>query len=142
MADESTQSAPDIQAAAKPAKPVSQDKAPAAAKGKAKEPGKPFQQLIAEDVIPATVAAFQSRGVDDLYLALESFTLKGTFGKGRREFSVMFSEADVNSLKAFTCTTDGAPVSTVESFMIDERKVPPELLVFYIVQRIYAQQWF
>ena len=68
-------------------------------------------------------------------------TLEGNFKSGQRQFNVIFSDADLNASKGFTCTTSGAPVSTIESFMIDERKVSADLLVFYIVQRLYAQQW-
>ncbi|WP_038026043.1 DUF2996 domain-containing protein [Synechococcus sp. PCC 7336] len=124
----------------KTAKPSASQK-PAAKKKKAKEPEKPFEQAIAEDVIPGTVAAFKARGVDDLELVFEDSTLKGKFAGDRREFNVIFSEPELTASKAFTCTTDRAPISTVESFMIDERKAPAELIVFYIVQRIYAQQW-
>ena len=108
---------------------------------KAKAPEKPFAQAIAEDIIPNTISALKSRGIDDLKLVFENNTLEGTFKGGQRKFNVIFSETDLNASKGFTCTTAGAPVSTIESFMIDERKVSSDLLVFYIVQRLYAQQW-
>ena len=108
---------------------------------KAKVPEKPFAQAISEDVIPNTISALKSRGVDDLELVFNDNTLEGKFKSGQRKFTVLFSDADLNASKGFTCTTGGAPVSTIESFMIDERKVSADLLVFYIVQRLYAQQW-
>ena len=108
---------------------------------KAKVPEKPFAQAISEDVIPNTISALKSRGVDDLELVFNDNTLEGKFRSGQRQFTVLFSDADLNASKGFTCTTGGAPVSTIESFMIDERKVSADLLVFYIVQRLYAQQW-
>ncbi|MEM9535579.1 MAG: DUF2996 domain-containing protein [Cyanobacteria bacterium P01_E01_bin.45] len=131
-------------AAAKPAaKKPAAGKKPAGGRPpkKAKAPEKPFAQAISEDVIPNTIAALKSRGVDDLELAFNNNTLEGKFKGGQRQFNVIFSDTDLNASKGFTCTIGSAPVSTIESFMIDERKVSADLLVFYIVQRLYAQQW-
>ncbi|MEO1131241.1 MAG: DUF2996 domain-containing protein [Cyanobacteria bacterium J06639_1] len=133
------------QSATKPAadkKPAPKAAAkPAAKKKKAKEPAKPFVQAINEDVIPATVKLFQARGISDLSLTLTDTTLAGTFDNGSRAFEIIFSAPELTAPKSITYEVDGIPASTVESFMIDERKVPPELLVFYIMQRMYAQQW-
>ncbi|MEO0854199.1 MAG: DUF2996 domain-containing protein [Cyanobacteria bacterium J06648_11] len=133
------QSETDRKPAAKPA-PKAGAK-PAAKKKKTKEPEKPFAQAITEDVIPATVKLFQARGVNDLSLTLTDTTLAGTFDRGNRAFEIIFSAPELTAPKSITYEVDGIPASTVESFMIDERKVPPELLVFYIMQRMYAQQW-
>lgn len=128
--------------AAKPAaKPAAKAGAKPAAKKKAKEPEKPFEQAINEDVIPATIGLFKERGVSDLSLTLKGTTLSGAFEGGKREFDIYFSAPKLTASKSITYANDGIPASTVESFMIDERKVPAELLVFYIMQRMYAQQW-
>ncbi|MGQ9838155.1 MAG: DUF2996 domain-containing protein [Cyanobacteriota bacterium] len=103
---------------------------------------KPFEQVITEDVIPAAVAAFQKRGVEDLQLRLEGKTLLGSLAGGKKQFSVLFAEKSLNGRKFFSCATEGSPASTIESFMIDERRVDVNLLVFYLVQRLYAQQWY
>lgn len=138
-------------AAAKPEaekKPAAEKKAaakpaakPAAKKKKAKAPAKPFAQAIEEDVIPATVKLFQDRGTNDLSLTLEDTTLAGRFDGGKRAFKIFFSAPELTAPKSITYEIDGIPASTIESFMIDERKVSPELLVLYISQRMYAQQW-
>ncbi|MCF2970016.1 DUF2996 domain-containing protein [Synechococcus sp. Nb3U1] len=132
--------------AAKPAAPESDGaeatpKAAGKKAAKAKEE-KPFEQEITEDVIPAAVAAFQKRGVEDLQLRLEGKTLLGSFAGGKKQFSVLFAEGSLNGRKFFRCATEGSPASTIESFMIDERRVDVNLLVFYLVQRLYAQQWY
>ncbi len=114
----------------------------AAKKGKAAEPKKSLDQVIHEDVIPATIKAFQDRNVNDLQLKWEGKTLIGSFDNGRKVFNVLLTGDDLKGPKFFACSSDNSPASTVESFMIDERKIDPPLLVFYIVQRIYAQQWF
>lgn len=121
-----------------------EDKKTAAKGKKAKkeeEPEKPFAQQIEEDLIPATRAALQKRKVKDLDVTLDGKTLKGSFDNGRRRFSILFAEEDIKGRKFFSCSNDDAPPSTVESFMIDERKIDLDLVVFYILQRLYAQQW-
>lgn len=135
---------PEAAAAEKPAeapKPAAEDSPKAAAKKVAKEE-KPFEQQITEEVIPAAIAAFQKRGVSDLELRLEGKTLVGAFAGGKKQFSVLFAEGSLNGRKFFRCTTEGSPASTIESFMIDERRVDVNLFVFYLVQRLYAQQWY
>ena len=150
MAEESKQASAESKtetakpaAANKPAAKAAAGKKPAGGRPpkKAKAPEKPFAQAISEDVIPNTISVLESRGVDDLKLVFKDNMLEGKFKGGQRQFNVIFSDADLNSSKGFTCTSGGAPVSTIESFMIDERKVSTDLLVFYIVQRLYAQQW-
>jgi hypothetical protein len=143
MSEEPT---PAQETAAEVAKPAEEATRPpkAAAKKPAKEvkEEKPFEQLITEEVIPAAIAAFQKRGVHDLQLRLEGKTLIGSFAGGQKQFSVLFAEGSLNGRKFFRCTTAGSPASTLESFMIDERRVDVPLLVFYLVQRLYAQQWY
>ncbi len=116
-----------------------------AAKGKQgkqdDQPDKPFAQLIEEDLIPATQEAFRQRKVEDLELTLDGKTLIGKFAGGQRQFRLLFAEEDLKGKKFFSCSSNGAAPSTVESFMIDERKQDLDLVVFYITQRIYAQKW-
>lgn len=116
--------------------------APAAKAKKEAPPAKSFEATVAEDIIPAAIAGFKERGVADLELVLANLTLKGNFAGGTRQFNVIFSAPDLNATKAYTYAADGAPISQIESFMIDERKVPPELFVFYLLQRVYAQKWY
>lgn len=116
--------------------------APAAKAKKEAPPAKPFEATVTEDIIPAAIAGFKERGVADLALVLDNLTLKGSFADGTRQFNVIFSAPDLNATKAYTYSADGAPISQIESFMIDERKVPPELFVFYLLQRVYAQKWY
>ncbi|GAB4217426.1 MAG: DUF2996 domain-containing protein [Synechococcales cyanobacterium] len=116
--------------------------APAAA-AKAKKPPakveKPFGDAVVQDLIPATQAGFQKRGIADLSLRFEGNSLLGAFGS--RSFEVIFAEESLEGAKFFTWSTDGIPVSSIESFMIDERKPSTDLIAFYIVQRLFAQEW-
>jgi len=146
-AQETAAERPDRAKATKPAEEEA-GAAQASPKAAAKKPAKdvkeekPFEQLITEDVIPATIAAFQKRGVTDLQLRLEGKTLVGSFAGGKKQFSVLFAEGSLNGPKFFRCAIEGSPASTIESFMIDERRVDVSLFVFYLVQRLYAQQWY
>ncbi len=133
---EATES-PKAEAATKAEKPAPK----AATKGKAKEPEKPFAEVIEQDLIPALQEAMQKRGVTDLHITFADKTLSGSFGQGKRLFSVIFVDEALVGTKFFTCGTDGIPASTVESFMIDERRVDVGLAVFYLVQRLFAQGW-
>ncbi|NJL98270.1 MAG: DUF2996 domain-containing protein [Synechococcaceae cyanobacterium SM2_3_2] len=117
------------------------DAKPAPKAAKAKEPDKPFVDIIEQDLIPALKDSLQKRGITDLEVSFQTKTLSGTFGQGKRLFSVLFVDETLAGTKFFTCGTDGIPASTVESFMIDERRVDVGLAVFYIVQRLFAQGW-
>jgi hypothetical protein len=65
----------------------------------------------------------------------------GSWKNGQRQFNIYFPDEDINKQKAFSWATNGAKPSTVESFMIDERKVTLDLIVFYTMQRLNAQKW-
>lgn len=114
---------------------------PAAKAAKAKEPEKPFVEIIEQDLIPTLKESLHKRGITDLEVSFTTKTLSGTFGQGKRLFSVVFVDETLAGTKFFTCGTDGIPASTVESFMIDERRVDVDLAVFYMVQRLFAQGW-
>ncbi|NJK64336.1 MAG: DUF2996 domain-containing protein [Synechococcaceae cyanobacterium SM2_3_1] len=118
---------------------------PSKPKGKSKEKeeeAKPFSDQIREEVIPATQKALQARGVTDLELSFKDKTLVGTFADGRRQFRVLFAEDSLTGKKFFSYSVDGLAPSTVESFMIDERKIDVNLVAFYMAQRLQALQWY
>ncbi len=48
--------------------------------------------------------------------------LTGNWLNGMRQFSIYFWEEDINGKKAFSQAEGGAQPSTLESFMIDERR--------------------
>ncbi|MFM7794773.1 MAG: DUF2996 domain-containing protein, partial [Microcystis panniformis] len=67
--------------------------------------------------------------------------LTGNWLGGMRQFSIYFLEENINGKKAFSQAEGGAQPSTLESFMIDERKVSLDLLLFYTLQRLNGQKW-
>lgn len=134
------------------------EKKPAAKAKKEKPPApedKPFNEFIEQEYVPALKTAFAEQGVQDVELAFVKDKIKipglsqtdacwqivGSWKNGQRQFNVYFPDGDINKQKAFSYATNGAKASTLESFMIDERKVTLDLLVFYTIQRLNAQKW-
>ncbi|PSO49437.1 MAG: DUF2996 domain-containing protein [Cyanobacteria bacterium SW_9_44_58] len=135
-------------------------KAKAASKGdssskKEEEPpieDKPFPEFIEQHFLPAVKQALNDEGINDLALdfkkdefpfpgAEECSQVVGKWDGGKRRFNLYFLEEDISGKKAFSYSASDAPPSTIESFMIDERKVNLELLVMYTVQRLNGQKW-
>lgn len=135
------------------------DKPAAAAKAKKEKPpapeDKPFNEFIEQEYLPALKSALAEQGVKDLEVTFVKdkiqisglsqkggcWQVRGNWQSGQRQFSVYFPDEDINKQKAFSCATNGAKASILESFMIDERKVTLDLLVFYTIQRLNAQKW-
>ena len=135
-------------AAAKPAG----DKPPAKAK-KEKPPAvedKPFPEFIEQEYLPALKTAFAKEGISDVEVTFVKDKIKisglskaetcwqvaGKWKNGQRQFNIYFPDEDINKPKAFSLASNGAKSSTLESFMIDERKVTLDLIVFYTMQRL------
>lgn len=130
---ETTASSPE-QAAAKPAAKPKAEKPPAIEE-------LPFDEFITTHYLPALTKAFGKQGVADVTLKFENSQVHGVWAQGLRQFTVYFSKADINAQKAFSCADGGRSPSTIEPFLIDERKAPLDLLVFGVIQRLTAQKW-
>jgi len=120
--------------------PVAEKKAPPA-----KAPpieAKPLPVFIEEHFFPALRQALANVNITNVSLVWvpELNQVRGAWAEGKHEFIITFTQGDLKGLKTFAYSSYGAPPSTLESFMIDERKVTLELLVFYTVQRLTAQK--
>ncbi|MFZ4556882.1 MAG: DUF2996 domain-containing protein [Pseudanabaena sp.] len=119
--------------------------AKAAAKPKAEKPPAieelPFEEFVTNHYLPALTKAFSKQGVSDLQLEFDNSQVRGKWAQGLRQFTVYFSKSDLNAQKAFSCADGGRSASTIEPFLIDERKAPLDLLVFGVIQRLNAQKW-
>jgi ketosteroid isomerase-like protein len=141
-----------------PDKPIAEKAAKAKPPAKEKKPQveeKPFAEFIEQDFNPALTKALADKGIGDLKLtfAQQSLPLKGTnsqekcwqvianWQNGQRQFNLYFLDADISGQKAFSYTSNGSSASTIESFMIDERKVTLDLMVLYTLQRLNGQKW-
>ncbi|NJL83280.1 MAG: DUF2996 domain-containing protein [Chloroflexaceae bacterium] len=155
-AEETTSNAPtsdsgDQTAPAAAAKPAAKGKKP-------KEPAvedKPFAEFIEQDFFPALEAALTQQGIEtpSLTLLKQPLSLVGSSGnqpcsqvlaqwqQGQRQFRIYFLEGSIGGAKAFSYSTSNSVPSTLESFMIDERKITLDLLVFYTLQRLNGQKW-
>lgn len=151
----------DKPAAKKPAAKAADDKKPDAKAAKAKKEkapaleDKPFTEFIEKDYLPALKSALAKEGVEDVNLkfakdkiniaglnqAEECWQVMGSWKNGQRQFDIYFPQEDINKQKLFSCAASGGIPSTLESFMIDERKVTLDLLVMYTVQRLNAEKW-
>ena len=137
------------------ATPETEAKKPADKKPKAPAlEDKPFGEFIQQDYLPALQQAFNRQGIDDLDLKFsqekfpsglgvnqDCWQVIGKWQAGKRQFNVYFPNEDISSQKLFTCALNGNQHSTIESFLVDERKITLDLLVFGVVQRLNAQKW-
>ncbi|MCC5620469.1 DUF2996 domain-containing protein [Nostoc sp. CHAB 5715] len=153
--------------AAKPAAASPKREKPAAATGekpaakaakKEKAPSvedKPFVEFIEQDYLPALQKAIAQQGVKDLQVSFakqkvpitgfesaeECWQIIGSWKEtGLRQFNLYFPEEDIQGKKGFSCN-EGKKPSTLESFLIDERKITLDLLVYGLVQRLGGQKW-
>jgi hypothetical protein len=169
MAEESPENvAPAAKAAGKKAKPTTPD-APATdtttsdtattvPPKKEKPPAieaKPFIDFIQQDYIPALTQALTDKGVTDLQVALEQSQIPvkgfeaapacsqvvGRWHRDNRQFNVYFFEDNIQGKRAISCVDRGHTASTIESFLIDERKITLDLLVSGLVLRLNSQKW-
>ncbi|MBW4475951.1 MAG: DUF2996 domain-containing protein [Tolypothrix brevis GSE-NOS-MK-07-07A] len=137
------------------AKEGSEDK-PAAAK-KEKPPAledKPFVEFVEEYYLPALQKAIAQQGVQDVQLSFakqklsivgfdtseECWQVLGKLQNGLRQFNLYFLDEDIQGKKGFSCN-EGKKPSTLESFLIDERKMTLDLMVYGMVQRLNGQKW-
>jgi Protein of unknown function (DUF2996) len=131
-------------AAAKPKK----EKAPALE-------DKPFNEFIEQHFNPALKKALTGVGVNDVDLTFakqplgvagasadeQYWQIHGNWKNGQRQFNLYFLDEKIDGKKAFSCGTNATKPSTIESFMIDERKVTLDLMVLYTLQRLNGQKW-
>ena len=136
------------------------EKPAAAAKAAKKEKApavedKPFVEFIEQDYLPALQKAIAQQGVQDLQVSFakqkvpitgfesaeECWQIIGSWTEiGLRQFNLYFPEEDIQGKKGFSCN-EGKKPSTLESFLIDERRITLDLLVFGLVQRLDGQKW-
>jgi hypothetical protein len=133
---------------APPAKAAKKEKAPAVE-------DKPFGEFIQQDYLPSLQKALANQGIEDLSLKLEKqkipvagfdrdpecWQVIGNWQRGSRQFNVYFPQEDIQGQRAFSYVESQGQPSTIEPFLIDERKVTLDLLVFGVLQRLNGQKW-
>ena len=111
---------------------------------------KPFNEFINEDLIPSLTQALETRGFPpkSLFLQKGERPVSGgncwiVFGEisFNRRFWICFSEEKLSSIKTISLAEPGTEPSTIESFLIDEKKITLGLLQSRILQRLNGQKW-
>lgn len=131
------------------------DDKPAAKAKKEKAPAvedKPFAEFMQQDYLPALQKALAKEGIQDLDLKLvkekiniagmtdEAWQVQGSWLKGQRQFNVYFPEESIQGQRGLSCY-EGSKPSTIEPFLIDERRITLDLMVFGVMQRLNGQKW-
>lgn len=116
---------------------------------------KPFTEFIQQDYLPALTQSLVAKGISDLQLDLERTKIPvkgfktspecsqvvGRWDGGKRQFNIYFFEDNIQGQRAISCVDRGNEASTIESFLIDERKITLDLLVSGLVLRLNSQKW-
>ena len=151
--------APDAPATDTPApsgteKPAEKNVSPKKEKPPAVE-AKPFIDFIQQDYLPALTQALVAKGVTDLQVDLERSKIAikgfetapdcnqviGRWERGSRQFNVYFFDDSIQGQRAISCVDGGNKASTIEPFLIDERKITLDLLVSGVILRLNSQKW-
>ncbi|KAJ4846636.1 hypothetical protein Tsubulata_014650, partial [Turnera subulata] len=120
-----------VAAETKEAKPV-EKKAPAKPKP-AKAPAKPLPEMMEEEVIPSLKATLEAQeDITELELSFQDNRLEGSFLKKGIPYSfwAFFPDGVLTGPKGFSLSSYGSGVSTVEPFLIDERRLRQNMWSF------------
>uniref|UniRef100_A0A0D9X1B7 DUF2996 domain-containing protein n=1 Tax=Leersia perrieri TaxID=77586 RepID=A0A0D9X1B7_9ORYZ len=121
-------------AEAKPAaKPAAKPKKPAV---------KPLPEMMQEDIIPPLKAALDAEDdVSQVELSFQDNRLEGSFVKDEVPyyFWAFFPNGDLTGPKGFALTSYGMEVSTIEPFLIDEKRANAKYVVFWVYKRLAGQ---
>jgi Protein of unknown function (DUF2996) len=116
---------------------------------------KPFADFIQQDFIPAIQSNLNDQGLADVQLAFtkqpvsisgvpgvpDCWQIVGKWKDGKRQFNLYFFKEDIQGQRGFSCISNGGSASSIESFLIDERKMTLDLLLFGLMKRLNAQKW-
>ena len=161
MVDESQEPVTPV-AKAEKAKPAATDSAASGEKQvppkKEKPPAleaKPFAEFINQDYLPALSKTLAELGISDLNVALEQAKIAvtgfetapacsqviGRWNGGNRQFSIYFFDDNIQGKRAISVVDRQVRASSIEPFLIDERKITLDLLVSSVVLRLNGQKW-
>lgn len=115
-----------------PAKPKPKTKAALA---------KSLPQMMEEDVIPSLKAILEAQNdILELDLSFNDNKLEGSFLKKNNPYSFWaFFPDGLTGPKGFSLSSYGSGTSTVEPFLVDEKKITAKHVVFWVEKRLAAQ---
>jgi hypothetical protein len=116
---------------------------------------KPFTDFIQQDYIPALRETFIAKDISDFHVSLEHSKIAvngfetapecsqivGHWNGGIHQFNIYFFEDDIQGQRAISCASSTNTASTIESFLVLERKINLDLLILWLVQRLVNQRW-
>ncbi|KAF5930687.1 hypothetical protein HYC85_031560 [Camellia sinensis] len=108
----------------------------------AKAPAKALPELMEEEVIPLLKETLGSQDdISELELSFEDNKLEGSFLKRSYPYSfwAFFPDGVLIGPKGFSLSSYGYEASTVEPFLIDEKKITAKHVVFWVEKRLAAQ---
>ncbi|ONK68089.1 uncharacterized protein A4U43_C05F7330 [Asparagus officinalis] len=123
----------------KEAEPAKAKASPAKPK---KAPVKPLPEMMEEDVIPSLKATLETEeDLSQIELSFKDNRLEGSFLKKDVPyyFWAFFPDGVLTGPKGFSLSSHGSEASTVEPFLIDERKITAKHIVFWVEKRLAAQ---
>jgi hypothetical protein len=116
---------------------------------------KPFADFIQQDYIIALQKGLTEQGLTDINITLEQAKIAvkgfetspecnqviGRWNGGERQFNIYFFDESIQGQRGISVVDRGTKPSTIESFLIDERKITLDLLVFGLIRRLNSQKW-
>ncbi|XP_072994686.1 uncharacterized protein [Typha latifolia] len=107
-----------------------------------KAPVKKLPELMEEDVIPSLKTILEAQeDVSQIELSFHDNRLEGSFLKKDIPyyFWAFFPNGELTGPKGFSLSSYGSGASTVEPFLIDEKKITARHVVFWVEKRLAAQ---
>ncbi|XP_062189767.1 uncharacterized protein LOC133892819 [Phragmites australis] len=107
-----------------------------------KAPAKPLPEMMQEEIIPPLKAALEAEeNVSQVELAFQNNTLEGSFIKDDVPyyFWAFFPKGDLTGPKGFALSSYSNEVSTIEPFLIDEKRITAKYVVFWVYKRLAGQ---
>ncbi len=115
----------------------------------------PFADFIQKHLVPAIETSLATQGWTDLNLQFtkspvsisglagipDCWQIIGQGQQGKRQFNLYFFDENIQGQRGFSCSSNQGRMSSIESFLIDERKITLDLLMFGLMKRLNAQQW-
>ncbi|XP_068638645.1 uncharacterized protein [Aristolochia californica] len=108
----------------------------------AKAPAKALPELMEEDVIPPLKAILEAQDdLTEIELSFQDNKLEGSFLKNGIPYTfwAFFPNGVITGSKGFSLSSYGSGASTVEPFLIDEKRITAKHVVFWVEKRLAAQ---
>lgn len=115
---------------------------PAAAAKPKKAAALPLPEMMQQEIIPPLKDALEAEDdVSQVQLAFQNNTLEGSFIKNDVPyyFWAFFPKGDLTGPKGFALSSYSNEVSTIEPFLIDEKRITAKYVVFWVYKRLAGQ---